>query len=80
MLPEALPAARQALSFAYGDNKLRAARRVAELLGPSDEAITVINDALSAPEPEQEHVRTWRYREALATLRAELAGSSAQPR
>ncbi len=80
MLPEALPPARQALTFAYGDNKLRAARRVAELLGPGDEALAVIDDALSAPEPKQEHVRTWRYREALKTLRAEFAGTEAQPR
>ncbi len=80
MLPEALPVARRALSFAYGDNRLRAARRVAELLGPGDEALAVIDDALSAPEPEQEHVRTWRYRESLKTLRAELTEMEAMPR
>lgn len=76
MTPEALEAARDALAHAYGDNRLRAARRVAELLGPGDDALAVIDEALTAPEPTQEHVRTWRYRQALVDLRAELAQES----
>ena len=80
MLPEALASARRALEGAYGDNRLRAAKRVAALLGPGDEALAVIDEALSAPEPEHEHVRTWKYRQRLQTLRDELAPSEAKPR
>lgn len=73
----ALESARTALDHSYGDNRLRASKRLAELLdeaGDGDEALTVIDEALAVPAPEQEHVRTHRYRAALEELRAELAG------
>ena len=73
MIPEAVRSARDALTHAYGDNRLRAAHRLASLLGPGDEALAVITEALAAPEPSQEHVRTWRYRKALVELRDQYA-------
>ena len=51
---------------------LRASQRLAEIqvaAERSDDALATIDAALSAPEPAQEHVRTWRYRKALVTLR-----------
>jgi len=61
-----------ALTHAYGDMALRASQRLAEIqvaAERSDDALATIDAALSAPEPAQEHVRTWRYRKALVTLR-----------
>ena len=68
---EALEEAKAALADSYGDNRLRAARRVAELLdadGQRGDAVDVVVDALAAPAPEQENVRTHRYRAALEEL------------
>lgn len=66
----------KALTHAYGDMALRAAQRLAQIqiaAGRPDAALATIDAALSAPEPTQEHVRTWRYREALVTLRDSVA-------
>lgn len=74
----AIGPARAALLTSYGDNRLRAARRLAELLRADeqiDEALAVVDEALAAPAPEQENVRTWRYRTALEELRGALTGS-----
>ncbi|GEM_PF-1837917 len=74
---EALPAALSALEHGYGDNALRAATRLAQILetlGRADEALDVIDVALAAPTPAEENVRTHRYRGALQALRASIAG------
>ena len=60
---------------------LRAAKRLAEVLIARehlDEALAVIDEALGAPPPAEQHVRTWRYRKDLNTLRDTLA--PAEPR
>ncbi|MCO4769480.1 MAG: thioredoxin family protein [Deltaproteobacteria bacterium] len=69
---KAEPSARRALEYSYGDMSLRAAKRLADILVAReklDEAVAVIDAALEAPLPEQQHVRTWRYRTALTALR-----------
>ncbi len=74
----AVAAARAALEHSYGDNRLRASMRLAELLneaGEPDEAIAVLDEALTAAVPTQEHVRTHRYRTKVEELRAEIAGA-----
>ena len=75
---EAIDAARAALSHSYGDNRLRAARLLAEALhagGQSAEALAVIDEALSAaPDVTDLDVRTPRYIEHLQEARAEIAG------
>jgi len=73
---KAEPAARRALTYAYGDMALRASQRLATVLqarGDTDGAVAVIDDALLSPQPAEKHVRTWRYREALMALRDELS-------
>ena len=67
----AVTAARQALHFSYGDNRLRATRRLAILLaeiGRADEAKQLVDDQLAAPVPNELDVRTHRYRRALQEL------------
>ena len=67
--------ARAALLHGYGDMALRASHRLAEVLlaqGKSSDAMKAIDAALKTPVPTQRHVRTWRYREALITLRDAL--------
>jgi thiol-disulfide isomerase/thioredoxin len=79
----AADAAARALAHSYGDNRLRAAKRLAELVhavGNDDLALATIDDALALPPPEEEHVRTHRYRTALIELRAEIVGADAEPR
>ena len=71
-LDKAEPAARRALEHSYGDMSLRAAKRLAEILvarGEPDDALATIDQALTAPLPTEQHVRTWRYRKALTALR-----------
>jgi thiol-disulfide isomerase/thioredoxin len=66
---------RLALGHSYGDNRLRAVRRLAELsakLGREAEAIAMLNEALAASPPGQPGVRTHRYRRALEDLRDTL--------
>ena len=72
----AADAALRALTHSYGDNRLRAAKRLAELLhaaGNDEAALGTIDDALAVPAPTEEHVRTHRYRTALVELRATIA-------
>ena len=74
---EAEAPARAALQWAYGDNRLRAANRLAAVLGAlgrKEEAIQAIDEALaSAVRPtEGIKVRTGRYLKALEDSRAEL--------
>ncbi len=79
----AADAASRALQFSYGDNRLRAAKRLAELLhaaGDDEAALSTIDDALAVPPPAEEHVRTHRYRTALEELRAEIAGGEELPK
>ncbi len=74
----ALEPARAALAASYGDNRLRAARLLAEVLrdgGLVAEALTVVEEALATPAPEQQNVRTHRYRKALEDLRTSLLPS-----
>ena len=74
---EARGPAEQALSHAYGDNALRAANRLAEILDAlerRDEAREVVSAALSVPEPAEAGVRTHRYRKTLTELSDRLAG------
>lgn len=73
---KAEPSARAALEHGYGDMSLRAAHRLAEVLiarGQNGAAIETIDAALAARVPTEQHVRTWRYRKALITLRDTLA-------
>jgi thiol-disulfide isomerase/thioredoxin len=68
----AIAAARAAWENSYGDNRLRAAKRLAERLhavGEHQEALSVVEEALAVPPPDQEDVRTHRYRAALEALR-----------
>ncbi|MCP4871671.1 MAG: thioredoxin fold domain-containing protein [Proteobacteria bacterium] len=72
----AADAATRALTHSYGDNRLRAARRLAEILhavGNDDAALAAIDDALAVPAPTEENVRTHRYRTALVTLHDTIA-------
>lgn len=65
-------AERRALAASYGDNALRAALRLAEILVASErapEATAVIDAALAQPAPAQTDVRTHRYRQKLQELR-----------
>lgn len=76
---EALEPARLALRHSWGDNRLRAARGLAQVLVAlerTDEARAVIDQALAeAPRPgEGVDVRTPRYLALLEALRAELPG------
>ncbi len=70
---EAEPLARDALQHAYGDNRLRAAERLAKLLkeqGKAAEAAAVVADALAqAKKPTDPFNRTHRYIAALEKLR-----------
>ncbi len=74
-LARALPYARAAASVGYGDNRLRAARLVGEVLlglGRIDEAGKIVDDALTTPAPTQAHVRTGRYLDALRALKKKI--------
>jgi len=71
-LERAVASARLSLRWSYGDNRLRAAGRLAEQLhrsGATDEALEVVTEALAAPPPSQPNVRTHRYRAALSEKR-----------
>ncbi len=76
-LEDARGAGRAALDEAYGDQRLRAAKRLAEILlemGRTAEAITLIDEVIqgfSAPTEDLE-VRTHRYLTALDELRSDL--------
>ena len=77
----ALEAAQAAWRCSYGDNRLRAAKRLAEHLqseGLIDEALAIVDEALAEAAPVQENVRTHRYRAALEEQRAVL--SAQEPR
>ena len=79
---EALVSIDRAIEWAYGDNLLRAVMRRAEILletGRAEEALAALDEALKAPVPEAEHVRTHRYRTKLENLR-KRALSQAGPR
>ena len=70
-LEGALVSARRALDFSYGDNKLRASHRLAEILAASgalDEARKVVEVQLAAPAPAEKALRTHRYRRTLQEL------------
>ncbi len=74
---QAEPAARQALAQAYGDQGLRAATTLAEILAELDrapEGVVALDEALAAfPRPaEGLQVRSWRYLDAAESLRSEL--------
>ncbi len=74
---EAVEAARDATRFAYGDNALRAADRLAQALltsGKPDAARAVVDQALqqaARPDPSA-RVRTGRYLAALEATRARI--------
>ncbi len=77
-LDSALLVARQAVDRGFGDNRLRASQRCAEILldlGRKAEALSVIDDALAAPEPPEVAVRTHRYRGALTALRTRVSAA-----
>jgi len=72
--------ARAALEHGYGDNRLRAAKVLAEALhasGDTEAALAVIDETLEAAVVPEEglEVRTPRYIERLEEARAEIAGS-----
>ena len=70
-LDGALISARRALDFSYGDNKLRASHRLAEILaddGALDEARQLIEVQLAEPAPAEKTLRTHRYRRKLQEL------------
>jgi tetratricopeptide (TPR) repeat protein len=76
---EALAAAEAALRHGYGDNRLRAAERLARVhaaAGDSASALATIDTALSAAKRpgEELQVRTFRYIKALEDARTELGG------
>jgi len=67
----AMAAARLAYHHSYGDNRLRAAARLGEILyegGRVDEARALLERSLDDGAPEQEKVRSHRYRRRLAEL------------
>jgi len=70
---EALAVAQRGHGVAWGDNRLRTAHAVAEqlvALERPEEAVAVIDEALSAPVPDEGlDVRTHRYRKRLEELR-----------
>ena len=65
--------AEKALKYSYGDNRLRAAALLGNILaslGKSKEALELINGTLTAiPTPPQKEIRTHRYLKALQDLR-----------
>ena len=76
-LPEALAEAERAVTTGYGDNRLRAEKRRAEILvalGRNDEAKASLDAAISAAERPAEgvQVRTTRYLKELEAYRAGL--------
>lgn len=76
-LPEALAEAERAVATGYGDNRLRAEKRRAEILvalGRKDEAKASLDAAISSAErpPEGVQVRTTRYLKELEAYRAGL--------
>ena len=76
-LPEALAEAERAVTTGYGDNRLRAEKRRAEILvalGRKDEAKAHLDAAISAAERPAEgvKVRTTRYLKELEAYRAGL--------
>ncbi len=76
---DAMPWVLAGQALAYGDQRLRAGKRHAEILHAlerDDEALAIIAEVLaegSAPDEELK-VRTHRYRSQLEELRAEIAG------
>lgn len=77
---EATAALELALRHSYDDNRLRAARSLAEALeaqGQADKALAIVDQALTAAVPEQAEVRTHRYRKALQDLRDRLTAEEA---
>jgi hypothetical protein len=74
-LEAALEETRRATGAGFGDNRLRAAQRQAEILrdlGRRADALATVEDALSTPAPSEGAVRTHRYRAALESLRVQL--------
>jgi tetratricopeptide (TPR) repeat protein len=79
---EALVSADRAVERGYGDNRLRAIKRRAEILlelQRPDDALASLDAALAEAPPDVENVRTWRYRQQLEALR-ERALSQSGPR
>ncbi len=77
---EALPLAEAATALGYGDQTLRGARRLAQVLAAldrTDEALELLARVLAEAERPEEgtDVRTHRYLAALEALQAELSGS-----
>jgi len=72
----ALPVAQKAWDFAYGDNKLRATKLLAQVMagtGKKGEAKKLIGDILSSESlPKDESIRTHRYAQALKDLLEKL--------
>jgi thiol-disulfide isomerase/thioredoxin len=76
---EALVAADRAVERSYGDNRLRAVARRAEILletGRGADALASIEEALAVPAPDVEKVRTHRYRTKLELLRQRALGQA----
>jgi len=68
---QAMAAARLAYHYSYGDNRLRAAGRLGEILyqqGNVDEARSLLERALVQEAPREDKVRTHRYRRRLQEL------------
>ena len=76
-LPEAEALAKSAYAAAYGDNRLRAAERLAKIRrsrGDVEGATKVLDEALAAAKrPTDPHNRTHRYLDALEKLKADLS-------
>jgi thioredoxin-like negative regulator of GroEL len=81
LFADALLSAQAAFDHSYGDNRLRAAKTLAQTLhavGRDPEAVAVLDRALAeAPRPEaNQKVRTFRYLQALEEARAEITKST----
>jgi thiol-disulfide isomerase/thioredoxin len=71
--------ARQAFEYSYGDNKLRVAALLADLLADLEkkpEAIKVLDETMSQAQlPTDSSIRSHRYYDKLKTLRKKIAGA-----
>jgi len=74
--PQAEELARKALSYSYGDNKLRVTKQLSQILselGKKEEAISLLENTIkNQPLPEDKKIRTHRYFKALTELKDKL--------